>query len=297
MLLRSLLTIVSCSPLSQLCSDACLHPPHLCLPALPSTRLPAVYFARLGYVRPSYLEAAGWAVEITSSPVDAAQMSLEDRAAAAAGAVHRSTSTRSAGAGQTASAAVDIDNHAAEALAAAQAVPPFVPAHLTVDALANHWQQSAWARTMMAEGALGIPGLLRSEDAAARSAGERPGLTPSAAAAALGAGTVKQATAPGVCSAAGPKSALVDGIKLHSAYAQRQYGSLSTTGFADQVAHTTRREMVLAKRNWLYTAARLANAVVMGLILGSVFVNLAPERNPSDVGLIVAAALFGLVRV
>jgi hypothetical protein len=190
---------------------------------------------------------------------------------------------------------LDIDDHAAEALAAAQAVPPFVPAQLTVDALANHWQHSGWARTMLSEGAQGIASLLRSEDAAVHSAGEPSGLTPSAAAAAPGVSTVNQA-APGAGSAPGSKNPLVDGVKLHSAYAQRQYGSLSTTGFADQVAHTTRREMVLAKRNWLYTAARLANAVVMGLILGSVFVNLAPERNPSDVGLIVAAALFGLVR-
>jgi hypothetical protein len=66
------------------------------------------------------------------------------------------------------------------------------------------------------------------------------------------------------------------GVPLATAYARQQYGSAYTTSMAAQVAHTGRRELALQRRNKLFIGIRLANAVAMGAILGTVFIQLTP---------------------
>lgn len=150
------------------------------------------YLTSIGYVRPSYLDVAEWAIQCVSRPVAAALLSLED--------------CRKVG---------ELPGCGCAAR---------VPTLLTVDAIADYWQTAGGA-----------------------------------------AGGAAATTQRG-------------GVQLQTPYARQQYGSQYTSGVWAQVALTTRRELLLARRNWLYTGARIFNAVAMGAILGTVFITLQPAQ-------------------
>lgn len=285
-----------------------------------------VYLASLGYVRPAYMDTAAFAIEVVSSPLDAALLSVRDQATVDASAGDSSAAASSAG--NSGSGGVGPGSGVEQPLYRHPSVlpvgPPVRPRLLTVNALADAWAASAWAQAMMTTGPVGLPLLicrmqqhqqlpltvLPVDTAQATPAVATPakggGLplpqSPAAAFTAPGAGRpVAKAPSPRRASTqmegSAPKSTplpvsqsatalreaelaaelaasarpMEGGVPLTSAYAQQQYGSLYTKSFPSQVWHTTAREMRLAKRNWLYSGARLVNAVAMGAILGLVY--------------------------
>lgn len=210
-----------------------------------------VYLASQGYVRPSYMDTAAFAIEVVSSPLDAAAQSMSDQASAPPEPEH-------AGA-EPAGLPHPLHKHPS-------VLPrgtPIRPSLLTVDALADAWAASPWAKAMMTTGPAGLPLAVCIDP---------PVVTVTAE-------PVSSSEAGAKAKPAAAAEPLVGGVSLNSAYARQQYGSLFTTGFAAQVRHTTAREMRLAKRNWLYSGARLVNAVGMAIILGLVFFQVKPREE------------------
>jgi len=247
------------------------------------------YCSSLGFVRPSYMDPAAWAVELVSSPANAAVMSLEDCSRELAAGAGPDSGATAAAAG-VASTSPPHRPLPGKAVCAAR-----IPELLTVDALAEHWTSGAWAAAMMA--GVPLPPPANHEATAGKVAPPPVGAAPSPihVAAAGGGGPASGASEalvasgePGLQHGPIPPAATAVPVEscgsdlqplLATAYARAQYGSLYTTGFWAQVRLTTAREMTLARRNWLYSGARLVNAVLMGAILGTVFIQLDPQAE------------------
>lgn len=70
---------------------------------------------------------------------------------------------------------------------------------------------------------------------------------------------------------AAPGAARTAGVPIATPFARAQYGASHAASFSSQVWLAFKRELLLARRNWLYVAARLMLTIGMGFILGSVF--------------------------
>lgn len=174
------------------------------------------YLSLLGFPRPTYMDSAAWAVEIVSSPLNAALLLVEDCKK-----------------GQRDDGATGVEKPAPCAALLSKLYS------LTVDALADAWEQSPWQKAMMA----GLPPPVPNPDV--------PDPPPSP-------WVVPDPSVP----------------MLSTAYSQLQYGQSSATGFWSQVALLTAREFRAMRRNYIYTGARIANAVFMSIIMGLVFLQL-----------------------
>ena len=88
------------------------------------------------------------------------------------------------------------------------------------------------------------------------------------------------------------------GVVLATPFAQAQYGRPHAKPFFPQLAITLRREIMVARRNWVYIAARLFLTSVMGVMLGSVFpwlnTNVCCEAVPTTFQEFFSVSLYSL---
>jgi len=91
-------------------------------------------------------------------------------------------------------------------------------------------------------------------------------------------------------------AALSDGVPLPATgtFAFAQYGMPHALTFVQQLRLLTWRQLTLARRNWLFVAARLVLTIGMGAMLGSCFRNEDGPMGDSTYYLFYSCALFGL---
>lgn len=286
------------------------------------------YLDSLGFVRPRFLDIADYASEVVADPVRAAELSINDRLdkaltpqeaqdgeqqtivsgihAQGAGGTEKEgvfgerASSASAGVGMTGSSTVPPSRKhlTGDDLKRTDGFP--LPQLLTIEALCEHWRTSPSGLSLMQGRADKVKPAAGATTAsivpvAGAGAGSASNLAPSPLHRAEQPGYNERDVNDFVYSsdyAASTKQQPEKGVPLVREEDRFRYGFENSPTPLQQARLTIGRQLTLNTRNRSYMIARWANALLMGLILGTVALNPPLSNFPLRVGLSLYSVIF-----